>query len=164
MDLTRYVTTVEDSLVAAAAAGDDATRRTATALAAALEPATRLAIMDALADLAMEVTDALGDRTVDLRLASGQVGVAVSPALPIENELPTPSVALDDAHGELSRVTLRLPESLKAGAERVAAGEGVSLNTWLVRAVQESLQGGSRPSQQTSGEAVGHRLRGWVHG
>ena len=73
MELTPYVTTVEDSLVAAAAAGDDATRRTATALAAALEPATRLAIMDALSDLAMEVTDALGDRTVDLRLEPGQV-------------------------------------------------------------------------------------------
>ena len=164
MELTPYVTTVEDSLVAAAAAGDDATRRTATALAAALEPATRLAIMDALADLAMEVTDALGDRSVDLRLEPGQVGVVVSPALALEDEPPTHAAALDDAHGELSRVTLRLPESLKASAERVAAGEGVSLNTWLVRAVQESLQGGPRRSQQSRGEPTGHRLRGWVHG
>ena len=59
---------------------------------------------------------------------------------------------LDDAQGELSRVTLRLPESLKLHAERVAAGEGVSLNTWLVRAVQESLQRGPRPIS-----AVGRR-------
>ena len=123
MELTPYVTTVEDSLVAAAAAGDEGTRRTATALAAALEPATRLAIMDALSDLAMEVTDALGDRSVDLRLEPGQVSVVVSPAATVEDNPPMPG-GLDDAQGELSRVTLRLPESLKLHAERVAAGRG----------------------------------------
>lgn len=163
MELTPYVTTVEDSLVAAAAAGDDGTRRTATALAAALEPATRLAIMDALSDLAMEVTDALGDRSVDLRLEPGQVSVVVSPAATVEDNPPMPG-GLDDAQGELSRVTLRLPESLKLHAERVAAAESVSLNTWLVRAVQESLQRRSRQSQQSPGEPTGHRLRGWVQG
>ena len=85
MDLTPYVTTVEESLAAAAAAGDEQTRRAAAALTAALEPALRLGIMDALSELAFEVTDSLGDRVVELRLQSGQVRVVVTaaPAPPI---------------------------------------------------------------------------------
>jgi hypothetical protein len=164
MDITPYVTTVEDSLVAAAAAGDEETRRTAAALTAALEPALRLAIMEALSDLALEVSEALGDYSVELRLEPGQVGVVVMPAAAIEAELPGPSPGLDEeADGELSRVTLRLPESLKARAERAAAGEGISLNTWLARAVRDTLQSGPRQSSQTrSGDTTGHRVRGWV--
>ncbi len=71
-------TFVEDSLAAAAAAGDEETARTAAALAAALEPATRLAIMNALSELALEVTGALDDRVVELRLEPGEVRVVVS--------------------------------------------------------------------------------------
>jgi hypothetical protein len=166
MDLTPYVTTVEDSLVAAAAAGDDDTRRTAAALTAALEPATRLAIMEALSDLALEVSEALGDRSVELRLEPGQVGVAVTPAAAIEeDEPPAPRTGLDETDGELSRVTLRLPESLKAHAERAAADEGVSLNTWLARAVRDTLRAGPRqPPRSRDGDPSGHRLRGWVQG
>ena len=33
----------------------------------------------------------------------------------------------------------RLPETLKARAEEAAAAEGVSVNTWLVRAVSRAL-------------------------
>jgi hypothetical protein len=41
-----------------------------------------------------------------------------------------------------ARITLRLPESLKASVEAAAANEGVSVNTWLVRALQRSVSGG----------------------
>jgi hypothetical protein len=157
MDLTPYVLAVEESLSAAAGAGDDGTRRTAAALAAALGPATRLAIMDALSELALEVGEALGDRTVELRLEAGQIRVAVSPSR-VEDEAPAPTLDAD-AHGEPSRITLRLPEALKSQAEQAAALEGVSLNTWLTRAVQGRLRGDDhRPG------ASGNRVRGWVQG
>ena len=78
MDLTPHVTAVEDSLAAAAAAGDENTARTAAALGAALEPATRLAIMNALSELALEVMSALDDRIVELRLEPDEVRVVVS--------------------------------------------------------------------------------------
>jgi hypothetical protein len=161
MDFTPYITTVEDSLAAAAAAGDDETRRTATALTAALEPAMRLAIMDALAELALEVTESLGDRAVELRLEAGQVHVAVTPPEPPAESL-EPPVAPGAGSQESARITLRLPESLKADAETAAARSGMSLNTWLARAVQDALRG-ARDSR-TAGAAgpAAHRLRGFV--
>jgi hypothetical protein len=160
MDLTPYVTAVEDSLAAAASAGSEETHRTAAALTAALEPATRLAIMDALSDLAREVSDALGDRTVELRLESGQVHAVVSPSSAADDQAFESVAGPDDSVGEPARVTLRLPESLKSGAERAAAAGGVSLNTWLIRAVQENLRAAGRLPE--SDRAEGHRLRGFV--
>ena len=41
---------------------------------------------------------------------------------------------------EVARVTLRLPERLKAQAERAAARDGVSLNSWLIDAVAHALR------------------------
>jgi hypothetical protein len=161
MDLTPYVAELEESLAAAAAAGDDQTRRTAAALAAALQPAARLSIMNALADLALEVTDVLGDRTVELRLEGGDVNVAVStPA--VEDEAPESPPPLAPG-GESARITLRLPEELKDQAERAATAGAVSLNTWLTRAVQSALQAGPAASPRRQNER-GHRVRGWVQG
>ena len=70
MDLTPYVAQLRDDLATAASAGDEQTRRTAALLGSAIEPAARLALMNALSDLAAEVTASLGDRTVELRLGS----------------------------------------------------------------------------------------------
>jgi HicB family len=153
MDLTAYVTSVEETLAAAAAAGDDATRRTANALATAVEPAVRLAIMDALSELVLEVTEALDDHAVELRLEAGEVRPVIS--LAAAEEEPAATAAAEG--GEPSRITLRLAETLKAQAERAAAREGVSLNTWLSGAVQARLRDDRR-----RGHAGGSRLRGWV--
>src|SRR6195952_5789256 len=77
MDLTPYVTALRDDLAAAASVGDEQTARAGTALAGALEPAVRLALMNALSDLASEVSDHLDDHTVSLRLRGREVDVAV---------------------------------------------------------------------------------------
>lgn len=77
MDLTPYVAALRDDLASASAVGDEATTRAGAALAAALEPAVRLAMMNALADLAAEVSDALDDHTVGLRLSGRDVRVVV---------------------------------------------------------------------------------------
>ena len=77
MDLTPYVSALRDDLAAAASVGDEQTARAGTALAGALEPAVRLALMNALSDLASEVSDHLDDHTVSLRLRGREVDVAV---------------------------------------------------------------------------------------
>jgi predicted HicB family RNase H-like nuclease len=51
-----------------------------------------------------------------------------------------------------SRITLRLPESVKARIETAAARQNVSLNTWLVRA---AARGVDRPT-------FGNRLTGFA--
>jgi predicted HicB family RNase H-like nuclease len=63
-----------------------------------------------------------------------------------------PAVQADD--GLTARITLRLPENLKRELEAAAAREGVSLNTWLVRALQRST---APPPRRT-----GKRLTGYA--
>jgi hypothetical protein len=161
MDLSHHVSSIEDSLTAAAAAGDEATRRTAASLATALEPAARLAIMSALAEAAADITDALGHTVVEMRLDGGDVRVVVSPLPDLGVDVIEETHA-SDAGGELSRVTLRLPEELKTEAERAAAKHGVSLNTWLTRAVRSALRSDAAPPPMPDGST--HRVRGWVSG
>jgi hypothetical protein len=169
MNPTPYVETLQDHLVAVGASGDEQAQRTAALLAASLEPAMRLAVMNVAGEIAVEVTEALGgDPVVEIRLDDGDVRVAVAP-LPAE---PAPIAAEeehtmppDDAGNEPSRITLRLPEKLKTAAERAAAAQSVSLNTWLARAVREALVAERTVPAQTSvaGERA-HRIRGWVQG
>ena len=41
--------------------------------------------------------------------------------------------------GDLTRLTLRMPESLKTHVEQAAAAEGISVNSWLVRAIATAM-------------------------
>ena len=190
MDIGKYVAQLREDLAAAAAPGDEQTRRTAALLGAAAEPAARLAIMNALADLAAEITAALGDRTVEVRLDGRDVRVAVGPD-PVADSTPPPRAPGMDT-GDISRITLRLVEQIKGQAEQAAAAQGVSLNSWVAQAVQGALSGQGRrrhgrgpggdapggqggsgrqggPGRQggsgrPGGPDDGRHLRGWVEG
>jgi hypothetical protein len=174
MDVTPYVTSLREDLMSAAAAGDEQTRRTAALLASAIEPAARLAVMTAMADLADEVTEALGgERTVQVRLDGRQVRVVVDepPAPPAVEPPPAPPTA---DTGDISRITLRLLEEIKGRAEQAANQQGVSLNSWIAQAVQGALHGASGQDWGKWGDwSQGGRgrnrkdsrqLRGWVQG
>jgi hypothetical protein len=164
MDISQYVSRLREDLAASAAAGDEQTQRTAALLGAAIEPAARLAMMNALSDLAAEVTAALGDRTVDVRLDGRDIRVVVSPdAHPApEPEPQQQSRGFGGADaGDISRITLRLVEQIKNQAEQAASSQGVSLNTWVAQAVQGALHG-SGPGPRRGRD--GHRIQGWVQG
>lgn len=143
MDLSPYLANLREDLNTTASAGDDNTKRAAAVLSAALEPAARLAIMNALSDLAAEVTAQLDGQVVDVRLDGRDVRVVVSGnsdagnAGPQEDTPPPPPMG----GGDISRMTLRLFEELKGKAEQAASEQGVSLNTFVQQAVQGALQG-----------------------
>lgn len=162
MDISQYVTQLREDLASAAAAGDEQTRRTAALLGAAIEPAARLAVMNALADLAAEITAALGDRTVDVRLDGRDVRVVVSPDTAPTPE-PTRGFGAGPDAGDISRITLRLVEQIKNQAEQAASSQGVSLNSWVAQAVQGALSGGGAASRRGTGHD-NNRIRGWVQG
>jgi len=152
--------------MAAVAAGDEHTQRTAALLAGAVEPAARLALLNALADMATEVTEALdGERVVEVRLDGRQVRVAVSEPQRTPHADHNPGPPLGDP-GDVSRITLRLMEHLKNHAEQAASAQGVSLNSWISQAVQGALYGpkmfGERDRRR--GRADERHLRGWVQG
>jgi hypothetical protein len=171
MDVSQYVTALREDLTAAAAAGDEQTRRTAALLGAAIEPAARLAIMNALSDLAAEVTAALGDRVVEVRLDGREVRVAVSdpvsePEREPEDERGVGTPPFMRGGEDLSRITLRLMEQIKNQAEQAASQQGMSLNAWVSQAVQGALSGKpGKPGGRDRGRpGDGRRLKGWVQG
>jgi len=176
MDLTPYISNLREDLAATASAGDDQTRRAAALLSGALEPAVRLAIMNALADFAAETTASLPDYVVEVRLDGRDVRVVVTGNGSNSSE-PAPRAARNDPQpvssppmdgGDISRMTLRLVEQIKGRAEQAAAAQGVSLNTFISQAVQGALgkSGGHSGWENKTGHGKqsDNRLHGWVRG
>ncbi|MGW4478422.1 toxin-antitoxin system HicB family antitoxin [Rhodococcus triatomae] len=163
MDISEYTQSLRRDLAAAAALGDENTRRIAEALADAAENSARLMLIGALSDLASEVTAALGDRTVHVRLRGSEAAVEVTAGdrpeqtadeteTETETARETPRAAgeFDDLSGDISRVTLRLVEQVKSRAEEAAAQNGVSLNSWVAQAVQGALSDQMRRSRENT--------------
>jgi hypothetical protein len=168
MDLTLYVEKLQRELAVAAAAGGEDAREIAERLTAPLEPAARLMLLDALSAAADEITLELAPGSVELRLRGGEPEFAVTPAPADEQLEPAPPAAApppapaDADEGATARINLRLPEQLKAGIERAAAGERLSVNAWLVRAAAAALADeGDRPQPQRAGR-IGQTYTGWV--
>ena len=140
MELSPYVDAVRHDLEAAAAAGTDETQATARLLAGALDASLRLCLLDAMSALAAEIT-ASGEVEVELRVHGREPQVVVSPAQALDDPVAPPPEPLDDGDDRgNARLTLRLPESLKEQAEQQAVRNGLSVNAWMVRAVQAAVQ------------------------
>jgi hypothetical protein len=184
MELTPYVESIRrDLTVAAEVAGQEA-RAAAERLTAALDAAVRLALMDALSTAADEVTRELAPGSVEVRLRGREPEFVVSmppsmpPSVPEPPGPPPPPPGpppIPEAEQGTARVTLRLPESLKTRAEEAAAREGLSVNTWLIRAVSAALEdasavdergarrgGRDRPRGPRRGPAIGQHVSGWA--
>ncbi|MFK4806029.1 histidine kinase [Microbacterium sp. ZW CA_36] len=78
MQITPHVEELQRQLAAAASAGGAETAEIAERLAAALGPAARLAILEALSEAAGEVTRQLAPGSVDVRLRGREVDFIVS--------------------------------------------------------------------------------------
>lgn len=169
MQLDDIVQQVQEQLAAAAALGDDRAREVAGALAAAVAPAIRLAIMAALAAAADEATaallDAPGAPAVAMRLDGNDVRVDVT--LP---EAAAEAAPRADEGEATARISLRLSDALKTDVEAAAAREGISVNTWLVRAASSALSPawpgmpGARGRAEHRGHGNAHRITGWIDG
>ncbi len=64
--------------------------------------------------------------------------------------------------GDLARITLRLPEPLKAQVEQAAAAEGTSVNAWLVRAIAGAVAGGGQAPPTRGRGSLGRRFTGYA--
>ncbi|MDQ7907350.1 toxin-antitoxin system HicB family antitoxin [Phytohabitans sp. ZYX-F-186] len=155
MDLAPYLETLRRDLAATAAPGGPDVARAAELLTSALDASMRLSLLEVLSHAADEITAKLSTSAVEVRLRGGQADFVVTP---IDVPAPPPMTPQEPS-GDVTRITLRLPESLKDTVERAAAAEGVSVNTWLVRAVQIAAQGGP-PTPPVRGTA-GRRITGF---
>ena len=154
MNLGTYVESIRSQLEVAAEAGGDDARELAERLVAPLDAAIRLALQDALAVAAEEITTELAPGSVELRLRGRDPEFVVTPP-PADSSVsdlaegedmatrwPATGIAPHSADGEeatMSRINLRLPDHLKARIEQVAGFEGLSVNAWLVRAAAAAI-------------------------
>jgi predicted transcriptional regulator len=161
MELGHYVTDLQRQLLNAAESGGADARAIAERLATGLDSATRLVLLDALSAAAGEITRDLAPGSVDLRLRGREVEFVVTqPNIESDVDERTPAtVDLDEA--STSRTTLRLPDALKARVDEAAAADGLSVNTWLVRAVAAALHPKQRRSAQRTLK-TGDNFAGWA--
>lgn len=128
-------------------------------LTAPLESAIRLTLLEALSAAAEEITRELAAASVDVRLRGQDPDFVLTADVA---DVPEPSVAATAEYGDDGgtwRVTLRLPESLRAGVDGAARSDGLSVNAWLVRAVAAAL--GAIPGVRPSSASEKH-FSGWV--
>src|SRR5882757_6081182 len=162
MDLQPYVDGVRHELSVAAAAGGADAEALADRLTAPLESAIRLALLDALSEAAEQITRDLAPGSVEVRLRGRDPEFAVSSGMEDGAEVSyTPPYIAPESEddGGTWRVTLRLPENLRAGVDAAARADGLSVNAWLVRAAAAALGSNSaRRSHSTSDKSYS----GWV--
>lgn len=145
MDLGPYVDNIQRQLAVAAEAGGDEARALAERLVAPLDAAVRLTLQDVLGAAAELITCELAPGSVELRLRGREPEFVVTlpPAdLPADEpaESAGPPPLPDGDEGTVARINLRLPDQLKSRVEQAAGAEGLSINTWLVRAAAGALE------------------------
>jgi hypothetical protein len=150
MELTPYLETLHRDVAAAAAAGGDL-------LSSAIESSGRLCLLEALSDAAAEITTKLETASVDVRLRGREAQFVVAH----HDVTPSREPAID-ADGDVARITLRLPESLKEAVESAAAAASISVNAWLVRAITTAVAGPPPPRSMTKPERAGRRYTGYA--
>lgn len=152
MQLEAHIQAIQQDLAATAGLGDDATADAARRLSEALASTLHLRLLDLLGEAAAEIGSQLSSGRVEVRLAGRDPEfVMVLDETPDTGQL----AAGEELRG---RITLRLPETLKAAIESAADHEGISTNTWLVRTIARSLE--SRPFKR----GRQHRMQGYAQG
>ncbi len=139
MDITPYVDQLRAELAAVTEAGGPEVRAAAERIGAALDPATRMAMLELLSQAAAEISTLVPSGSVDVRLRGREAEFVVDVPPPVaDTPAPAPEAGPveDDEDGDVVRITLRIPESVKVRAEDLAARSGRSLNAWIVTALR----------------------------
>ena len=161
MELGPYVSDLQRQLVDAAENGAQDTHAIAERLAAGLDAAARLVLLDVLSAAAGEITRDLAPGSVDLRLRGREIEFVVTQPNTEPDTDDAPSATADPDDASTSRTTLRLPDALKARVDEAAAADGLSVNTWLVRAIAAAVRPKQRRSEQRTLRR-GDNFAGWA--
>jgi hypothetical protein len=152
MEMAHHIHAIQEDLAAAASlASDEPTVEAGRRLTQALGSSLHLRLLDVVSEAALALSGSVPGR-IEVRLAGRD------PELVYIEEEEEPerahAASADDAFS--ARITLRLPEGLKAQLEVAANLEGTSVNAWIVRALQRGLE------PRTRSVRTGRRLSGYA--
>jgi hypothetical protein len=157
MDLSPYLESVRGGVAQASALADEHTQHIAERLGTAIEASTRLALIEALSDAAGTISAELAPSSVELRMVGQDPEFVVSlqtaeaePTMLLPGSEPGEEAMRESATTEaedepVARVSLRLPQSVKARVDEMASADGISTNAWLIRAIMDALADRSGP-------------------
>jgi hypothetical protein len=151
MQTTPYVDALLSDLEAMASLGDPAVADAAQRLSQTLRASANLRLLDLLGEAALEVSGQLPSGHVEVRLAGQEPSLVF---VEEEQSEPAPAAGEDSAS---ARITLRLSDTLKVIIEAAAGREGVSVNTWIVRALNRAANAPTTPTRRS-----GRRLTGYA--
>lgn len=149
MQIDGHIQALREDLARVASLGDEATAHVAEILAGAIESSLGRRVQDVLAEAALELNAQLDSGHIEVRVAGRD------PELVYVHEDGSSPEPVDEALS--ARITLRLPEALKARVEDAAARDGISVNTWIVRSlVREAGASRNRPSSTSRNRLSGY--------
>jgi len=155
MKMSLVVDSLLSDVVSVGELGDDAVAEVAERIASVLGRSVPGRILDLLSDVAAEVSAELPEGRVEIRIAGDDVQLAF-----VEDPPMAEPATASETDGDLSaRITLRLSEGLKARVEERAAGEGASVNTYIVRTLERGTS--AQRVQGWTSRRGGNRLRGY---
>ncbi|MGP0032871.1 MAG: toxin-antitoxin system HicB family antitoxin [Acidimicrobiales bacterium] len=127
--------------------GDETVADVADRIAAIVARSAAGRIMDVLSEVTAEISAGLPGGRVEIHLVGDDVEFAYVDDRP-------PATETD---GDLSsRITLRLPERLKLEVEASASSESLSVNSWILRALERGTS-----ATKDRNRRVGSRLHGY---
>jgi hypothetical protein len=147
VNLTIVLEGLQEDLRGLSELGDERSAQVARRIGEALGSSLRLKLFDLLSQAAVELSSKLPSGHIEVRLAGQE------PELVFVDSAPSDAGGVGEDFS--ARISLRLPESLKASVEAAAAREGISTNAWLVRAIARATE--SRPVHVS-----GKRLSGYA--
>jgi HicB family len=150
MQLEPHVEALRTELARLAELGDEDVAAAAARLSKALGATLSMRLLAVLSEAALEVSSQLPAGHVELRLVGEEPSLVY-----VSDEAAARPTPADDAL--TARITLRLPDSLKTSLEAAAAQDGVSLNTWIIKALARGLT-------LAATSRIGSRLTGFGQG
>jgi hypothetical protein len=147
MKMSSAVESLLSDVMAVGELGDAQVSELAERIAAVLARSLPSRILDLLSEVAGELSRELPHGHVDIHLGGDDVELAY---LDDDPGAPESDVELS------ARISLRLSEQLKARVEESASRQGLSVNGWVLRALERAAS----TSSQSNGRA-GSRLRGY---
>ena len=152
MDLTPHLEAIRGDLESSLGS-DDALAAALERMARPLEASLHLRLLDVLGDAALELTEQLSEGHAEVRVSGKDASLIYVDA----PDAPVPATSSDD-DGTTARVTLRMPDALKATLEEAAETIGVSVNALLVQSAQTAV---GRMTEERRRPA-GNRISGYA--
>ena len=159
MKMSLAVDGLRSDVISVGELGDDTVAEAAERIAEVLGRSIPSRILDLLSEVAAEVSAELPDGRVEIRVAGDDVDLAYvedAPARAAGADGEDGAREADRERDMSARITLRLSESLKARVEEGAAREGISVNAFIVRTLEQGVS-----SEHKRKTYAGNRLRGY---